>query len=693
MILFEGLRGALSQIVYNRYTMAAAVGIISIIFLVSGMFLLTLYNLNLLAETLKSDMEVIAYFKSNVSPDRLQRIRDDVSGFREVGAITYISKEHAIEILSRDMVSIREMVQELRENPLPDSFRISLTQGARTPEGINALVNRLKEIKEIQKVDYGEEWVERLNVLIATAKIIGVIVGGILLLVVLFIVSNTIKFTLLTRHKEIEIMKFVGATNLFIRVPFIIEGGFLGLISAIVSIGMLFFTYKLILYKIPAAAYVWFGGIEFMFIPPEVMALFIGAAVLLGCFGSWVSVGKYLGVAIILILCLNSNKGAFAKANDIKEVEGQGIEEKIEESQGKLENINKQIREKKNASQKAAVEEKRVKQTIKVKEKDLSSKKKDIKEISGSIISKGKEIDRLQGDIEGMISDITAKKQRMKDFLRVVYTSHVSRNRGLGGVLLASADYHDFMMRSEYEDRLVGEVNREMKGLGQEVDQLEDSLLRLNRRHHALLTEKDQLLKDKARVERDVKVGRVRLASIQEKKAEYEQELKRLAGASAALKNLIASYESKRSEAALLNTGFEKAKGRLAWPLAGNVVSKFGRQKHPEFDAYVYKKGIEIASGRSSDVKAVYNGVVVYADWLKGYGLMVIIDHGQSYYSVYAHASRLLVSKGDKVKRGQEIAVAGNDNDTLSDREGIYFEIRYNGQPVDPLAWLSSNRG
>ncbi|HKZ72170.1 MAG TPA: permease-like cell division protein FtsX, partial [Nitrospirota bacterium] len=246
MILFEGLRGALSQIVYNRYTMAAAVGIISIIFLVSGMFLLTLYNLNLLAETLKSDMEVIAYFKSNVSPDRLQRIRDDVSGFREVGAITYISKEHAIEILSRDMVSIREMVQELRENPLPDSFRISLTQGARTPEGINALVNRLKEIKEIQKVDYGEEWVERLNVLIATAKIIGVIVGGILLLVVLFIVSNTIKFTLLTRHKEIEIMKFVGATNLFIRVPFIIEGGFLGLISAIVSIGMLFFTYKLI---------------------------------------------------------------------------------------------------------------------------------------------------------------------------------------------------------------------------------------------------------------------------------------------------------------------------------------------------------------------------------------------------------------------------------------------------------------
>ncbi|MBI5096125.1 MAG: hypothetical protein HZB32_00450, partial [Nitrospirae bacterium] len=198
MKLFEGLRAAFSQIVYNRYTTAAAVGIISIIFLVFGMFLLTLYNLHLLAETLKSDMEVIAFFENNVSPDRLQRIQEEIAGLKEVEGITYISKDHALEILSRDMASIQEMVKELRENPLPDSFRISLTKDARTPEGINTLVNRLKGIKEIQKIDYGEEWVEKLDVLIATAKIIGVIVGGIMLLVVLFIVSNTIKFTLLT---------------------------------------------------------------------------------------------------------------------------------------------------------------------------------------------------------------------------------------------------------------------------------------------------------------------------------------------------------------------------------------------------------------------------------------------------------------------------------------------------------------
>jgi septal ring factor EnvC (AmiA/AmiB activator) len=173
----------------------------------------------------------------------------------------------------------------------------------------------------------------------------------------------------------------------------------------------------------------------------------------------------------------------------------------------------------------------------------------------------------------------------------------------------------------------------------------------------------------------------------------YEKELKRLADTSAALKSLITSYEKKQSLLSSFNTGFEKEKGRLMWPLKGDVVSKFGRQKHPEFDAYIYKKGIEIASNNERDVRAVYNGIVAYADSLRGYGLIVIIDHGKSYYSVYAHASRLLVSRGNKVREGEVIAISGNDNGSLSGREGIYFELRYNGQPVDPLAWLSSANG
>lgn len=692
-MLLDAIKRAFSQMISNRYTTVSAVGIISIILLVFGMFLLSFYNLNIFAETLKSDMQVIAYIDNNLSLERLQTIKGEIEGFREVEKVTYISKDYALEMLSRDKTSIREMVKELKGNPLPDSFRISLTGNSMTPEGIKALVEKLKGVREIDDIEYGEEWVERLNVLISTARIIGAVVGGVLILVVLFTVSNTIKFTLLTRREEIEVMKFAGATNLFIKIPFIIEGGVLGLISAISSVLMLFFTYKIILYKIPPAAYVWLGGIEFTFIPYGAIAFLIGIGIILGCFGSWVSVGRYLRVAIFLFLCLNINNVTFAKVKDVKGIEGQSIEKEIEESQKRLENINKQIREKKRASKQAAVEEKKVKKNIEVKEKNLSSKKKDLKRANTNIVEKEREIDRAQGDIDTLAADITKKKREMADFLRYVYKSHIGRQRGLAGILLASNDYNDFIMRSKYEDRLIGEANRLIKGLGKEVDDLQGQLLLLNKRRYTLLTEKDKLLRDKSMIEQDVRKNRVKLTSIQERRGEYEKELKKLANASMALKNLIESYEKRSSQLASIDTGFGKEKGRLMWPLAGDVVSKFGRQKHPEFDAYIYKKGIEIASNTGREVRVVYDGVVAYADLLKGYGLIAIIDHGNSYYSIYAHASRLLVSKGNRVRKGQAIAIAGNGSGNLSEREGIYFEIRHNGQPVDPLAWLGSGRG
>lgn len=692
--MIETLRRAFSQIKANSYSTISAVGIISVILLVSGMFLLTFYNLSIFVETLKRDMQVIVYFDRGVPPETLQGIKEEIGRFREVEEIAYISKDHALEMLARDIASIKEMVKGLKENPLPDSFRISLRNYARTPEGINSLIAKLKGIKGIEDIDYGEEWVERINALINTAKIIGIIVGAIMILVALFIVHSTIRFAFLTRREEIKVMKFAGATNAFIKIPFIIEGGILGLISAISAIGMLFFTYKLILYKIPATAYIWLRGIEFIFIPWEAAAILIATGVFLGCFGGWVSVGRYVGVAIMLFLCLNINSIAFAGARDVHNIDTpQVIEKEIKKSQKQLEDIKKEIKKKERASKRAAAEEKKIKQNIAIKKRDLSSKKKELKRVTVNIAEKEREIEKVQSDMDVITSDIIMKKRKAEEFLRYVYKSHIGKQRGIAEILLASSDYHDFMMRSKYEDKLIVEANRIIKELKREVDALQGQLFLLNKRHSALLAEKDKLADGKAKVEKDVRVNRVKLASVQEKKARYEKDLKRLAGTSAALKDLIKSYEKRRSELAAIGAGFKKKKGKLMWPLKGEVVSKFGRQKHPEFDAYIYRKGIEIASNSEKDVRAVYNGVVAYADWLKGFGLIVIIDHGDSYYSVYGHVSRLLVSQGSKIKEGQAIAVAGKDNGNFSEREGVYFEIRYNDQPVDPLAWLSSGRG
>ena len=124
----------------------------------------------------------------------------------------------------------------------------------------------------------------------------------------------------------------------------------------------------------------------------------------------------------------------------------------------------------------------------------------------------------------------------------------------------------------------------------------------------------------------------------------------------------------------------------LLWPAEGHVVTFFGRQKHPSFDTYVNKKGIEIKTSGGTPIRTVSSGQVVYADWLKGYGLVVIVDHNNGFFSLYAHASKLLVKEGQQVKLGQTIGETGETG--LTEDNTLYFELRKGTKPVDPLKWL-----
>ena len=681
-MLINSIREAISQIRSNKYAAFSAIGIISIILLVFGLFLLSLHNLRIFSEVLKSEMEVVAFSSGNAAPELLQDIKTEIESMKEVENVIFISKDDAMEMFSREMTSFQGIIKGLTENPLPDAYRIKIVPESRNPDAIRNLAERLKEINGIDDVEYGREWVERLNALISALKVLSVIVGGIMFLIVLFIVSNTIRLTFLMRRDEIEIMKLAGATNLFIKIPYVMEGGILGMISAGGSVIMLLLTYKLILYKIPSTVYLWLGGIEFSFIPWEGIIAIILTGIIVGCFGSWTSVGRLLGIALFLILCLNISNITVAEGKDI-----QTIQKEIENSRKQLYDVDKQIKEKKKATRKAAEEEKKVIKKLEVKEKNLGSKKQEFKKVSKDITHKKKEIYMTQSNIESLSSDLAVKKMELTGFIKEIYKSYMGRHKGSAEILLSSTDYNDYKMRLKYQEGFIGEADRMVSNLSQDIRGLNSQLLYLNKGHKSLLVEKGNIAEDKVSIERDIRQNRHQLAGIQRKKAEYDEEIKRLTSASAAMKKLIASYEKDRSsKLSSAGSGFGNDKGELTWPLDGDVVSAFGRQKHPEFDAYIFKKGIEIATKGSKDIKAAYNGVVAYADWLQGYGLMLILDHGNSYYSIYGHASKIVVSKGAKIKRGQVIAVAGKGN--VTGRDGIYFELRHHGEAVDPLAWL-----
>jgi septal ring factor EnvC (AmiA/AmiB activator) len=129
-------------------------------------------------------------------------------------------------------------------------------------------------------------------------------------------------------------------------------------------------------------------------------------------------------------------------------------------------------------------------------------------------------------------------------------------------------------------------------------------------------------------------------------------------------------------------------RGALAWPVAGRVRVPFGLRKHARFDTYTVQNGIEIEAPVETAVQAVHEGSVVFAEHFRGYGLMVVIDHGGKHHSLYAHMGDVRVQPGQKVRAGDVLGSVGASG---LEGAGLYFEMRFQGKPQDPLGWLRPN--
>jgi septal ring factor EnvC (AmiA/AmiB activator) len=131
---------------------------------------------------------------------------------------------------------------------------------------------------------------------------------------------------------------------------------------------------------------------------------------------------------------------------------------------------------------------------------------------------------------------------------------------------------------------------------------------------------------------------------------------------------------------------FARYKGRLSWPARGKITARYGSSR--QVGALTWR-GVMIGAEEGGDVKAIYRGRVAFADWLRGFGLLIIIDHGDGYMSLYGHNQNLARGVGDWVERGDVIATVGNSGG--EDSAGLYFEIRHNGVPDNPLQWCRAD--
>jgi septal ring factor EnvC (AmiA/AmiB activator) len=176
------------------------------------------------------------------------------------------------------------------------------------------------------------------------------------------------------------------------------------------------------------------------------------------------------------------------------------------------------------------------------------------------------------------------------------------------------------------------------------------------------------------------------LSSVKKEKNSYSKMLKEMQDVSSRILEIIKESEKTEKENVSFGKSFSSLKGRLPWPVNGKIVLPYGSQRDPQFNTPIFRSGAYIQSNDSSFVRAVHRGRVVYAEWFKGYGELVIVNHGDGYHTLYGSLSEIFTKVGDIIKDNQPVGRVGTSG--LLNSPGLYFEVRYKGKPLDPLQWL-----
>lgn len=290
------VREALQGIKNNGFIHLVATGTIAFSLLTFGIFILTVINLDRIFEDWGKRMQVIVYLEVKSNEESISAAKESISRLPQTERVTYISKEHSLKSLKKSLQNQADILDNLEENPLPPSFEVQLKEEHTTQESLQAFVDEVKKLKAVIDVDYGQEWLKKFSAFISMIKLVGMGVGGFLLLATVFIISNTIKLTIYSRREEIEIMKLVGATNFSIQIPFFLEGITQGFLASLLSLGILYAGFKLLIYKITIDYSLYLGYVDIIFLPQKLFAALILLGIALGIFGCLFSMGRFLKV-------------------------------------------------------------------------------------------------------------------------------------------------------------------------------------------------------------------------------------------------------------------------------------------------------------------------------------------------------------------------------------------------------------
>lgn len=364
-----------------------------------------------------------------------------------------------------------------------------------------------------------------------------------------------------------------------------------------------------------------------------------------------------------------------------------------------------------------------VKQEIKAKKQLLSRTRKveavvstELREINKNLEEKESDLGRLDRDLKGVeysldrtgreivrVSDEANRKKH--EIERRLMSLYKAGELGALRMFFSAESFPQMAENIRYmrsildnDKKIFTEYNQKIEELRKLKSDLERDAVKKERIKNGISAKKQEIEQEKNK-------KAAYLVKVRQDRSSYEKTLKELQANAARLQTMMERLDalsrrklSSRHEKPggklkplaelppVPDRGFASQKGHMSLPVRGEIVETYGKHKHPEFNSYTFSKGLSISSGNGADIKAIYEGSVIFADYFKGYGNMIIIDHGGGYFSLYAHAAKILKKVGAEVTRHETVATVGDTDSSKGPM--LYFEIRHQGKPVDPAGWV-----
>jgi len=357
----------------------------------------------------------------------------------------------------------------------------------------------------------------------------------------------------------------------------------------------------------------------------------------------------------------------------------------LSRKKGQLSDIRSEMKEKRQIIREYKTQERYVLADLNEIEEAINQKEQQLEILDNRI-------DRNQRDVNKTTKDLKAAEEKLQQQLDLLNArlrdTYKNGDVSYLEVILGAEDFSDFIKRLDFLSLIIKQDAELVDAIELQKVEIEERKATLEEKRKELLNAQAQAEAKRKELESQSAEKERILSRVRQEKAAYEQALNELEQTSHQLESIIRTLQARQSyrPSGKSASRVHKGNGRMVWPTAGRVTSPFGYRTHPIFGTVKLHTGIDIAAPSGTPIKSGDDGVVIFSGWMRGYGQVVIVDHGGGISTLYAHCSALLVREGAQVGQDQTIARVGSTG--FSTGPHLHFEVRTNGKPVNPMGWL-----